>query len=258
MKKRRSICFLLVFVILILETMPVSAATVTFNKWFRGNTKGTQKMMYTFKMPANGYFYYEVEPVGEYYLHNGNKFNMGESIFVHASMMVNYKYYDNNVKAYYGKGFKSSCYAFKKGTTVKISVFDGEGYETPFRIRVVYKKVVYFESENNNSKSEADSVKMNSYARGVLMENDIDWFKIKIPSTGRYRVSFVATNDDTDHSVVTRCWIKDKLEDTHSFWSGDGSSVILNKKLKKNTIIYVKAYDAKKGTFYKVSVKKVS
>ena len=248
-----------VIFIMLLGATTVSAATLQAGKWMKGNTKGETKMNYTYKMPDSGYIYYELELIGEYCYYKNEKKEMDDSYVIYTSMVVNYKNYVTKGKASSdGNTFRSDNYSFKKGTTIKVSVYDAEGWETPFRIRVVYKKLKNFESENNDAKSDADAIKNSGYILGLLMGSDTDWVKYKVPSTGKYRISCVATNDDIDHSMMTNCWIGSKLVDTHNFRSGDGSSVILNKKLSKGSVVYVKLFDGTKGTFYKVSVKKVS
>ena len=145
MKRKMFFCLLLlVLELFFLGVISVSASTaLKSGVWAYGETNRDIKMEYTFTMPGNGTIVYEVHPYAGYFMLDGVK-KVTNSYWVYSSMTAGDTTYVNGARAYYANnGYKSSEYQFKKGTQVKISVFDGSAnYQSLFKVRITYTRAV--------------------------------------------------------------------------------------------------------------------
>ena len=121
-----------------------AATTIKTGEWYETKTNGEKSVRYSYKVPKSGYFYYEVVPKGYYYFQNN--YQKGRSCFS-TSLIKSYKEYERAGLASDDKKYKSGRYAFKAGDKVTINFEDSYDTKTPFKFRVVFKKVKNFEKE---------------------------------------------------------------------------------------------------------------
>ena len=159
-----AICF-----ILFAPGKNVDAASVIIpGQWVSGMTNGTNKNIYTYKMQSSGYFYYQILLDQDYYYHSGER-TQSSSFWVYTDMDSNYKSYIDKDRAHYSDGiYTSPKYSFKAGQNVNISVYDADNYGTPYKIRVIFKKMKNFEKENNNIKKGAHKLKRIKKVPGTI------------------------------------------------------------------------------------------
>lgn len=252
--------------------VPAHAQTISSNQTIIGHTNGNIPVTYTYTMPKSGYFYYTLNMVGITVSHTDSDGNVttksiSSDCMVCSSMSVNRKTYVDNNWAFYGDIFTSDHYAFKKGTKVKINIFEYEGYTSSYSLTLHYFNPKNYEVESNNSRSKANKVALNKTYSGYLQTDDKDWFVYKAPKAGKYRVWAVVT---APHSGDIYAEIYNGYKRITNQYISEGSGWInltnyydsnykkqSSLKLKKNQKLYIHISRDYYNCDYKFNVKKV-
>ena len=215
-----------------------AATTIKTGEWYETKTNGDKSVRYSYKVPKSGYFYYEVVPKGYYYFQNN--YQKGRSCFS-TSLIKSYKEYERAGLASDDKKYKSGRYAFKAGDKVTINFEDSYDTKTPFKFRVVFKKVKNFEKENNNSKKKAMSIKKGKVYTGLLIEDDDDWFVFKAPKTKKYKIKVVSTNRDSRNEYVD-VYKGSSYREYYNLYTNEGWKTVYSGKIKKGQKVFVCLY----------------
>lgn len=215
--------------------------TLKANKEVSGTILNGQSISYKFIMPKKGYFSFRLT---------------NSASFLSVTMKVNYKTMESETFLSGGKLFESSYYAFKPGTKVEITLENT--YSTmDYTLCVDVKNVANFESESNDKKAKADTIKAGKTYKGLIMSDDADWYVFKAPKTGTYKISGVNT---TNGSIDFDTYSGNKKIASDDLHEGDGYKKLFSGKLKKGQKIYLKIYYSTlystRGVFYKIKVKK--
>lgn len=215
--------------------------TLKANQEVKGTIIKNQSITYNFVMPKKGYFSFRLS---------------NSASFLSVKMQANNKTWESEKYLSGGKLFTSSSYAFKPGTKVQITLENT--YSTmDYTLCVNVKKVANFESEDNNKKSKADTIKAKKTYTGLIMSEDTDWYVFKAPKKGKYKISGVNT---TNGSIDFTTYRGNKKIASDDLYEGNGYKTLFSGKLKKGQKIYLKiSYSnlySTKGVFYKIKVKK--
>lgn len=214
---------------------------------------GNETKTFTFVVPKSGYFYYTITPVR--YIVDGREYTSSWYL-PNTKMTVNYKLYESD-SVHYGSPFKSGAYAFKKGTKVKISLTDtnrenARGY---YLLKVVTKTPKNFEKESNNSKKTATKLALNTTYTGINHKDDKDWWVFTAPTTGKYRISCVETNENKAQTV--KAYLGSSFLSSVYMESYQGWKNLYTGTVKKGQKIYVLLDNGSKDEFYKLKVKRL-
>lgn len=211
-----------------------AATTIKTGEWYDTRTNGEESIKYNYKVPKSGYFYYEVAPKGYYFFQNN--YQEDRSSFI-TSLTKSYKEYGRAGIASDDNKYISGRYAFKAGDKVTINFEDTYETKTPFKFRVVFKKVKNFEKENNNSKKRAMSIKKGKVYTGLLIEDDDDWFVFKAPKTKKYKIRVVSTNRDSRNEYVDV--YKGSYTEGYNLYTNEGWKTVYSGKIKKGQKVHV-------------------
>lgn len=201
---------------------------------------------YNFVMPDKGYFYFRVV----------NK-DASDFAYFHVSMMVNYERCESS-NVWNEKAFVSSYYSYKPGTNVTITIDNSEhSGARDYQLCVFVENPSNFETEGNDTKAKADTIKAGKTYTGLIIYNDADWYVFKAPKTGKYKINAVNT---TDGCVEGHTYQGSRETGSCDLKEGEGWKPLFSGKLKKGQKIYLKVcYDtlySTRGVFYKIKVKK--
>ncbi len=159
--------------------------------------------------------------------------------------------YDSNynvIKKYerIEQSFTAQILPFSTGTYY-IKVYARDTYEAyaptdcTYNVKLTSIKNSYWESETNEDKATADTIKVNKEYKGLLYHNkDVDWYKVKIDKTGYFKIHF-----KVDSSV--------SADDINWGWNvtvydKNLNEIITYKDLKSSGVGDVLPYE--KGTYY--------
>ncbi|MBO5302820.1 MAG: hypothetical protein J6A92_02110 [Lachnospiraceae bacterium] len=160
-----------------------TANTLTLKKSYYGNFS---------KADTVDYFSTKMNKTGYAQIHFGRRDLDGDK-YVNAgwkiSVIVNNKIVLDPVfvsEATALDGYVSPQFGYKKGQKIYVRVEnDGAGTAVDYKIQVKCKASALWETENNDSKSKADKLKLNKKYYGVCTRNnDSDWFKYKAAKNG--------------------------------------------------------------------------
>lgn len=99
--------------------------------------------------------------------------------------------------------------------------------EMPYNLDYSFKKSSVCETEDNNSKTNADLINLNTdYTGNLITSSDTDWYKFSVDEKGYTEISF--THDTIESSAV--CWIV-------NLYKSDGTTLIKSIDVKGNTEI---------------------
>ncbi len=212
---------------------------------------------YTYVMPKTGYFYVEVTPT--YFTDDEGEVVNSDAWLMPFRIIANYKQYEK-ANCYKSDGtYTSGMYAFAAGTEVKLEFeSDTSGYLWHYNVSIYQVKETRFEKETNNSKTRANSLTAGKYHTGLMMEDDVDWFVFKAPSTGKYKVYVVNTDTNTGRSSMSSTIYNgsSKILANSYIYSGEGIIKCCTVNLKKGRKLYIKNADPSGNFVYKVKVKK--
>lgn len=250
--RKNKTLFLFVTLVMLLAILPCTKAkaaetiskgkTYTYHFSEEGETKNLR-----FIMPAKGYVYFEVCPTASTDTYGR----------VELTISNNYKQYENN-SIYYGDGvYRSNKYGFKKGAVINVDI-ESLGYDwvTECTVKPVVVVPKNFETESNNSKKKADTIKSGKTYNGLIMQEDSDWFVFKAPKTGTYKVYGVSVTEG--ETTYMRVYKNSKEINGDSVRYGDGWNRLAKIKLKKNQKLYIKVTGNDDFTIclYKIKVKR--
>ncbi len=230
-----------------------AAGTITAGNENTFTIKSGESQDYTYTMPEDGYFYFELKAEGA---------------------RVNYKFV-NNYKTYLdsscsnGSSFVSSPYAFPKNSEVQFHFeCNDAGYDfiegkdiiknCTYKLTINYVKSSNFEQESNDLKSDAGKIKKGKEYTSVMMADDTDWYVFKAPKKGTYKFMMVDTDTVTDYSQKMNIEIyggSNKILGVSSITKGTGWTKVFQKKMKKGQKIYLKCTYDEGGFEYKIKVK---
>lgn len=215
--------------------------TLKANQEVKGTIVKGQSITYNFIMPKKGYFSFHLSNSAD---------------FLSVKMQVNYKTWEDEMYLSRDRLFTSSSYAFKPGTKVQITL--NNTYSTmDYTLGVDVKNVANFESESNDKKAKADTIKAKKTYTGLIMSEDTDWYVFKAPKKGKYKISGVVTNAG---AIDFTTYKGNKKMASDDLQEGKGYKTLFSGKLKKGQKIYLKiSYSnlwGKKGVFYKIKTKK--
>lgn len=238
--------------------VPAHAQTISSNQTIIGRTNGNIPVTYTYTMPKSGYFYYTLKMVGTTVSHTDSDAvittkSISSDCMVCSSMSVNRKTYVDNNWVFYGDIFTSDHYAFKKGTKVKINIFEYEGYTSSYSLTLHYFNPKNYEVESNNSRSKANKVALNKTYSGYLQTDDKDWFVYKAPKAGNYKIRVAVTNPQSE-GLNAEIYNGYKRISEQNIYKGKSKTITL--KLKKNQKLYIRMLDLFNCCYYKFNVKK--
>lgn len=240
------------------EQIKAETTTINGNDWYEMALPGGTSQEYVYEMPKSGYI--TIEVACQYYMHK-NQVSDSTTWWMPVKVVVNDKLYENT-NVYYSNGvWTSSMLSFKEGTKVRL-IFSSSSvsdYQWYYKFRVVEHSVKNLETENNNSKSSADKVKLNTTYNGIMMLDDEDYYVFTAPSKGRYAVK--AVNTDIDHYYGLTCALYNnsyKCLASTRLGSGEGWKKVGTVSLKKGQKVYMKYSSYDKNFCYKLKVKKVS
>lgn len=235
---------------MVLGTLYVNGVSVKAEETLQANqeVKGTllseQSVTYNFIMPKKGYFSFRASS------------NLS---FLSVEMQVNYKTWEADKYISGNSLYTSSSYAFKPGTKVQIKLtHTWASHEAiDYTLCVDVKNVANFETESNDKKAKADTIKLKKTYTGLIMSEDADWYVFKAPKKGKYKISGV---NHTTGTIDFHTYKGNKEIVSGDLQEGKGYQKLFSGKLKKGQKIYLKiSYSnlfSTKGVFYKVKVKK--
>ena len=193
-----------------------------------------QEKYVTYTMPAGGYVSFIVDPVH----------STGDNGCVDFDTYIGSKVYEKEV-AFYGEGSKKTgVYAVKKGQKIKVKVtssyylFDWVDQCT---VKAVFKKIKYFESENNNTKKTADKARRSRYYKGLLMWEETDFWAFTPAKTKRYSIRVNNPWDTTCCKVDIYNASGKRMAGMYVYSQSGWKSVRL--KLKKNRKYYIRIHN---------------
>lgn len=149
---------------------------------------------YVTKLTESGYFYVDFNRAsedGDRYTNAGWKL----SVYVDNKFILDSRYISESNSSY-----TTPIYAYPAGTTVYIRIQNsGAGTKVPYTFEVVNKASDSMESENNDTKSKADTISVNKFYKGNFGSGDvIDYYKTKLKKTGYMYIDFGRVNLDGD------------------------------------------------------------
>lgn len=234
-------------------------------RWDNSYTSDKVTKEFKYTMPANGYFYYKITPKycrELYYGENGKDYTeYYETDFSlsNTSLTQNYKRYIDCNYIDYGENYQSPKLAFKKGSTISITLTEdftyNKDFESCYMLSVYFVKVNNFETENNNSKKTASKLALKKTYTGNLVNDDVDYWVFKAPKTGTYKVSAIST-EELEGYYYFRAYKGSKDYGGYYMRTGEGYNTVFKGKLKKGQKLYIKVHDGKNGFMYKLKVKK--
>lgn len=117
------------------------------------------------------------------------------SVIVDNKVILDKVYISQDITSEY----VSPKFGYKKGQKIYVKIEDSNSDNFIYykmKIKTVGSK--YWETENNNSKSKADTITLNNKYNGVLVNaNDMDWYKYKVKKTGK--IKFYAGEQSIDN-----------------------------------------------------------
>ena len=249
MKLRYSMLIIvgILLMMLSINTIKVNAATtIKPNKEISGRIEEGSSVEYTYTATGKGYFY--VTAINTLEKTTRIKINVGD---------IEYNTFDCNE----GEGWqKGDRLAFSKGTKVSITVINTfPNYYNTYSIKLVQSNPSNFETESNNKKSKADTIKSGKAIKGIVnTANDEDYYVFKAPKTAKY--SFKVQNNYASAGsygqVATDIYKGSKCLALNSItYKKDGTNIIYTGKIKKGTKIYIRITGTNQND-YKLSVVK--
>lgn len=234
-------------------------------RWDNSYTSDKVTKEFKYTMPASGYFYYKITPKYCREWHYGEneldytEYYETDFYLPGTSLTQNYKRYIDNRTVFYGENYQSPKLAFKKGSTISITLTEdftyNKNFESCYMLSVYFVKVKNFETENNNSKKTASKLALKKTYTGNLVKDDVDYWVFKAPKTGKYKVSAVSTEEIGGYYYF-RAYKGSKDYGGYYMRTGEGYNTVFKGKLKKGQKLYIKVHDGDNGYMYKLKVKK--
>jgi len=167
-----------------------AADTITTGTEYNGLLHYIQDIdYYKYKTNKKGYFQIECAPrvMGDCRVQHGWKISLYD---VNCNLIDSFNITEKGV---------SNKYPYAVGTFyVKIEAFiadfNSDPAECPYTLQINEVADSTWESEYNNSKKTADTIKANvsNLYKGYLSDSDIDYYKFTLPASGKAKVSFKA------------------------------------------------------------------
>lgn len=232
-------------------------------KYYDVVVKGGTTETYTFTVPGNGYFRFYITP--DYYTYDGEIGSNGEWWMSYEVVVSNKTYESGDAWNIDGTLKTQQQFSFAKGTKVELKISSGDDsrYEDHANIGVIYTECSgNFETEKNDKKSLANTLKVNKAYKAVSCSHDTDWFVFTAPETGKYKLAMMASDElnswgyefemsvniyDTSKKVLSSY----ELKGIDNSWEK-----VYQKKLKKGQKIFIKNMQVSGSALYKMKIKK--
>lgn len=147
-------------------------------------------------------------------------------------------------------GYVSPKFGYKKGQKIYIRVENnGAGTAVDYKINVKNISTSVWETESNNSKSKADTIKLDKKFYGVCMgSNDTDWYKYKVTKDGTLKFYAGKNSLDEDGWYDFKVYVNNK-----QVISANNYNEVVKKmgsfKVKKGQTVYVKVTSNYNSTY---------
>lgn len=217
---------------------------------------------HTYVMPKKGYFYVSLttgDLISQDGKHSDATYYLGISIYVNGERL------DNDYSVYNGERFTSKSFSFAEGTVVDIEIaerFGGTSISN-YGLDITAVAPKNFETESNDTKKKANSVKKGKTYKGLLVSpKDDDWYVFKAPKKGKYQIALsVSSAPDSTYDFYAEIWKGSKILSKKTINYGDGYITVFSGKLKKGQKLYIKSYNHNGivyggNLFYNLKVKK--
>ena len=138
---------------------------------------------------------------------------------------------------------KTNTFGVKAGTYL-IKITDDYYSEKPYTFQVNFKASSVWETENNNSKNDADAITVNTTYHGSLStDGDVDWYQFQVTEGGYFVVDF-------QHELIdnSRTYWQIRLYDESGVNYIDGNSSYFG--VAGNSNCTTNAFGVAPGTYY--------
>lgn len=173
------------------------ADIISVNKFYKGNfAKGDTLDYYKAKLTKTGYtqlVFGRLSPDGDRYTNAGWKV----SLMVGGKFILDSAVITENEAL---NGYRSPLFGYQKGQTIYIRIENwGAGNNVDYKFCLKNTASSVWESESNNTRNAADSIKMNkAYFGNFHTADSVDFYAVKAAKTGTFRISFGRRQDTGD------------------------------------------------------------
>ena len=203
----------------------------------RGTLKSGTRETETFIVPKTGYISFAVKLSKGVY-NTALRIDMGDVRYVDATV--------NNSTITGGDGiYRTGRYSFKPGKKVKVTLEMPSfiiSQKCNYRITMKHTVPPRYESELNNSKPKADTLKLGKAMSANILQKDTDWFVFKAPKAGTYKFAakmLLPKSGESTQAAMT-IYKGSRQIDAKYPASGDGYVKLAAIALKKGEKAYVK------------------
>lgn len=224
-----------------------TADKMTLNKYYYGNFPVSDTVDYYYtKLAKTGYaqiYFGRRDLDGDTYINTGWKL----SVIVDGKIVLDRVSISENAAV---NGYISPKFGYKKGQKIYVRVEEnGAGTAVDYKIKIKNTSSSVWETENNNSKSKADTIKLNKKFYGVCMKsNDTDWYKYKITKDGTLKFYGGKNSLDDNGWYDFKVYVNSK-----QVISANNNNDVIKKmgsfKVKKGQTVYVKVTSNYNSTY---------
>lgn len=204
-----------------------------------------------YESTGDGYFYFEFCPQNAY---GTTLSGEEESVTKPQTFFTDFYVVGEGItdtfdkdKIYNYTSYKTSSISLPKGkkATFKVSGYDSlfmSNVSISYTIKVVQVNPKRFETEDNESKKDADKIKVGKYYSGLISNvGDIDYYVFKAPKTKKYKIKVGLTDNKYEYGKVSfKAYKGSKLLKDKSVSLNDKTVTLYSGKLKKGQKIYIK------------------
>lgn len=224
-----------------------TADKMTLNKYYYGNfpTSDTLDYYYT-KLNKTGYaqiYFGRRDLDGDTYVNVGWKL----SVIVDGKVVLDKAFISEQAAV---NGYVSPKFGYKKGQKIYVRVENnGAGTAVDYKLKVKNVSSSVWETENNNSKSKADTMKLNKKFYGVCMRNnDTDWYKYKVAKNGTLKFYAGKNSLDDNGWYDFKVYVNSKQVISTSNYN-EAIKKMGSFKVKKGQTVYVKVTSSYNSTY---------
>lgn len=230
-----------------------TADKLAINKYYYGNFDKSDSVDYYYaKLTKTGYaqvYLGRRDLDGDKYINSGWKV----SVFVDNKLVMEDVFVSESSAL---DGYVSPKFGYKKGQKIYVRVANsGADDSVDYKLKIKNTSSGSWETETNNKKSKADTLKNNKKIYGACTRsNDTDWYKYKVTKTGKLKVyAGKSSIDDTGwYSVEVYVNGKRVLASTIQNKTMEKLDSI---QVKKGQTVYIKVTSNYQST-YAIKVKK--
>ncbi len=235
----------------------IAVKSVAANTEYSEMLPGGTSIEYKYTVPSNGYFYITMTP--KYCTYNGET-STDTNWWIPYTLKSdnNYKQYESGSAVFYDGTYRSKNYCFSKGTVISFTTDSTSSSENNWYYSLEFhqEKPSNYEVESNADKKKATKVKkVNKNYSGVCNESDVDYWMFKAPSSGKYVIKAVDT-DDSYSSFIASAFLGYKQISSANCGGNWGYKKVASLKLRKGQKVYIKISDSYSNPNYKLIVKK--